>query len=110
MGEPNGSIPTIQPVFSKPMWGTHAASVAQNSFAFVSAVSITSGAIKSYGLKKRVAAVRGCKNVKKSDMKWNEKTPKMSVDPETYRVEADGEVMTCAPATQLPLTKLYNLF
>jgi urease len=110
MGDANASIPTVQPILPKPMWGYYPLSAASNSFAFVSEISITSGTIAKYGLSKRTAAVKNCRNLKKKDMKWNDKTPKMSVDPETYTVMADGVVMTVPPATRLPLTGVYNFF
>jgi len=110
MGDANASIPTVQPVYSRPMWGAKAASAALNSVTFVSEVSITSGAITSYGLSRRFEAVKNCRSVKKKDMKWNSATPKMSVDPETYAVKADGVLADIAAATTLPLTRAYNLF
>ena len=110
MGDANASIPTVQPILPQPMWGSYPLSAASNSYAFVSEISITSGSIANYGLRKRAAAVKNCRNVKKSHMKWNDKTPKMSVDPETYVVKADGVVMTVPPATRLPLTREYNFF
>ncbi|KAF8467077.1 urease [Gautieria morchelliformis] len=110
MGDANASIPTVQPVFSRPMWGAHPGSAAINSLHFVSQLSIDSGEIASYRLNKQSAAVRGCRTVRKSDMKWNSAKPKMSVDPETYEVKADGVLMDVQPAESLPLTKSYNLF
>ncbi|KAF9007522.1 urease [Cyathus striatus] len=110
MGDANASIPSIQPFYSKPMWGYQPGSAALNSIAFVSRISIESGTISSYGLRKQVEPVVGCRRVKKSDMKWNKSTPKMSVDPESYEVRADGILMDVEPATRLPLAKVYNLF
>ncbi|KAF7322498.1 Urease [Mycena chlorophos] len=110
MGDANASIPSVQPFFGKPMWGAKAGSAALNSVAFVSQLSISSGTVQSYGLAKRVEAVRGCRTVSKQDMKWNDATPKMKVDPETYEVRADGELMDVAPAETLPLARVYNLF
>ena len=110
MGEANGSIPTVQPVYSRPMWGTYPGSAALNSVSFVSEVSIQSGAIASYGLAKRFEAVRNCRKIGKKDMKWNDHTPEMKVDPESYEVRADGVLMDVAPAEKLPLTRLYNIF
>ncbi len=72
---------------------------------FVSEASITSGNIGSYGLKKKIAAVKNCRNIGKKDMKFNDVMPKMKVDPENYRVEADGVHATCEAATNLPLTQ-----
>ncbi len=110
MGDANASIPSVQPFFSKPMWGAKPGSAALNSVAFVSAVSIASGNVASYGLSKRFEAVKGCRNIGKKDMKWNSSTPKMTVDPESYEVRADGELADVAPAKTLPLARLYNLF
>ncbi|KAH7325327.1 urease [Rhizoctonia solani] len=110
MGDANASIPTVQPVYSRPMWGAHAGSAALNSVAFVSEISITSGTIAKYGLSKRPEAVKGCRKVRKTDMKWNNSIPKMSVDPETYAVHADGVLADIPPAETLPLTRAYNVF
>ena len=70
----------------------------------------TSGVIESYKLAKKAVAVKGCRKVGKKDMKWNAELPKITVDPETYRVEADGVHMAIEPATKLPLTQGYFLF
>ena len=110
MGDANASIPTVQPILPQPMWGSYPLSAASNSVAFVSEISLSSGTVSGYGLSKRTVAVKGCRSVKKKDMKWNNETPKMSVDPETYVVKADGVVMTVPPATELPLTRIYNIF
>lgn len=80
--------------------------VPQTSILFVSQSSIDSGNIASYGLKKRVEAVKNCRTIGKRDMKFNDVMPKMSVDPESYRVEADGVHMVCEPATSLPLSQV----
>lgn len=77
---------------------------------FVSQISIDSGVVQSYGLKKRVEAVKNCRNVSKKDMKYNDVMPKMRVDPESYRVEADGIHCDAEPATELPLTQNYFVY
>ncbi|KAI0757817.1 urease [Daedaleopsis nitida] len=110
VGDANGSIPTVQPVIGRPMWGALPGSAALNSVAFVSGVSLECGAIESYGLKKRVEAVRGCRKVRKRDMKWNGATPEMTVDPEGFEVRADGALMDVEPADALPLGRFYNFF
>lgn len=110
MGDANASIPSVQPFYSQPMWGAKPGSAALNSVAFVSQISISSGTIASYELSKRVEPVRGCRNISKKDMKWNDTTPVMKVDPESYEVRADGELMDTQPAETLPLTRAYNLF
>ena len=79
--------------------------VPETSILFVSQSSIDSGSIATYGLKKRVEAVKGCRRVGKRDMKFNDTMPKMQVDPESYIVVADGQVCTAAPAETLPLTQ-----
>jgi urease len=92
------------------MWGAHPASAARNSVSFVSQASLDSGTIARYGLMKRMEAVRGCRRVRKRDMKWNDSTPHVTVDPESYEVRADGDLADIAPATALPLARLYNVF
>lgn len=110
MGDANASIPTVQPFIGRPMWGSFAASAALNSVSFVSEISISSGTVASYGLKKRFESVKGCRKVTKKDMKWNGATPAIKVDPESYEVRADGELMDIEPATKLPLARYYNIF
>ncbi|KFZ12333.1 hypothetical protein V501_04285 [Pseudogymnoascus sp. VKM F-4519 (FW-2642)] len=102
MGDPNASISTVQPVIGRPMFAPH---VPSTSVLFVSQASIDCGNIESYGLKKRVEAVKGCRTVRKKDMKHNSEMPKIHVDPENYRVEADGVHCTAEPSTELPLTQ-----
>lgn len=84
--------------------------VPETSVLFVSADSITSGTIASYGLRKRVEAVRGCRSVGKKDMRYNDTMPKMHVDPESYTVEADGKVCAAEPAEKLPLTQAWYVY
>ncbi|TFY82129.1 hypothetical protein EWM64_g1883 [Hericium alpestre] len=110
MGDANASIPTVQPFFGRQMWGSYPASAALNSVVFTSQVSISSGTIASYGLSKRVEPVKDCRNVKKKDMKWNDATPTMTVDPESYEVVADGILVDIAAAENVPLARAYNLF
>ncbi|PSR72934.1 hypothetical protein PHLCEN_2v11171 [Hermanssonia centrifuga] len=110
MGDANASIPTVQPFIGRPMWGSHPRSAALNSVSFVSEVSIASGTIASYGLAKRFEPVKNCRNVTKKDMKWNDATPRMQVDAESYEVRADGILVDIEPATRLPLSRYYNMF
>ena len=110
MGDANASIPTVQPAFGKPMWGSKPAAAAKCSVVFVSQVSLDIGSVAGYGLAKRAVAVRGCRNIGKADMKWNDATPKMRVDPEKYEVHADGVLADIAPAERLPLARSYNFF
>ena len=78
--------------------------------AFVSQLCKTKGVAKGYGLTKRIEAVKGCRKIGKKDLKWNNAMPKITVDPETYEVHADGELLTCEPAKVLPLAQRYFLF
>jgi urease subunit alpha len=110
MGDANASIPTPQPVRMRPMFGALGGAVGRTSLAFVSQASLDDGEVAGYGLTKRLLAVRGCRGLGKRDMKLNDATPVMHVDPESYTVTADGEVLTCAPATVLPLAQRYFLF
>ncbi|KAH7086369.1 hypothetical protein FB567DRAFT_69154 [Paraphoma chrysanthemicola] len=107
MGDPNASIPTVEPIIMRPMF---APLVPQSSITFVSQASINSGVAGSYGLRKRVEAVKNCRNIGKKDMKFNDVKPKMKVDPERYTVEADGVVCTAEPAESLPLTQSYFVY
>ncbi|KAF5686510.1 urease [Fusarium denticulatum] len=107
MGDPNASIPTVQPIIARPMFSPHCAST---SILFVSSASIETGAIASYGLRSRIEAVKGCRNIGKSHMRHNDLKPKMRVDPESYTVEADGEVCVAAPAETLPLTQQFYVY
>lgn len=110
MGDPNASIPTPQPVFMRPMFGSFGKATGPCSIAFVSQLCRQKGIAKRYGLSKRIEAVKGCRKVSKRDLKWNNALPKITVDPETYEVRADGELLTCSPAQVLPLAQRYFLF
>jgi urease subunit alpha len=110
MGDPNASIPTPQPVFMRPMFGSFSAAPGGNSIAFVSQLCASKGTAKKYGLTKRIEAVKRCRKIGKRDLKWNNALPKITVDPETYEVRADGELLTCEPAKVLPLAQRYFLF
>ena len=110
MGDPNASIPTPQPVFMRPMFGSFGRAPGTLSIAFVSGLAKKSGAIDGYGLTKRIEPVRNCRSIGKKDMKWNDAMPVIKVDPETYTVTADGVRLVCEPATSLPLTQRYFLF
>ncbi|OAP58601.1 urease [Fonsecaea erecta] len=107
MGDPNASIPTVQPVLMRPMFAAH---VPSRSITFVSQHALTSGVVASYNLSKRVEAVKNCRTVGKKDMKFNDATPKMKVDPESYKVEADGVHCTAAPAEVVPLGQTYYVY
>src|SRR4051812_16800282 len=110
MGDPNASIPTPQPVYMRPMFGSFGRATGPCSIAFVSQLCQKNQVAQSYGLTKRIEPVRNCRRIGKRDMKWNDALPKISVDPETYEVRADGELLRCEPATVLPLAQKYFLF
>jgi len=105
MGDPNASIPTPELVQMRPMFGNN---VKWNSVAFVSKSSVIN--VAKYNLGKKVIPIRDCRNVKKTDMKLNDMTPKLTVDPETFKVKLDGHVLTCPPAKNLPLTQRFLFF
>jgi urease subunit alpha len=110
MGDPNASIPTPQPVFMRPMFGSFGLAPASTSIAFVSQLCNEREFATTYGLTKRIEPVSNCRAIGKKDLKWNDALPKIEVDPETYQVHADGELLICEPATELPLTQRYFLF
>ena len=110
MGDPNASIPTPQPVFMRPMFGAFGSAPGGNSIAFVSQLCQKNGIAAGYGLTKRVEPVRNCRQLGKKDMRWNDALPRITVDPETYEVTADGEALVCEPAKVLALAQRYQLF
>lgn len=110
MGDPNASIPTPQPVHYRPMFGSYGGSLARSSLTFVSQAGLASGIKERYGLAKHLSAVKNIRNVRKKDLVHNGYTPKMEIDAQTYAVRADGHLLTCDPAVQLPLTQRYFLF
>ena len=110
MGDPGASIPTPQPNYMRPMFGAMGRATGATAVAFVSQRAVAEGTVKALGLRKRIAAVRGCRKLGKRDMKLNDALPAISVDPETYEVRADGELLRCEPAARLPLAQLYSLF
>ena len=110
MGDANASIPTPQPVYMRPMFGSFGRARGRSSIAFVSAASLANGAAGGYALTKRIEAVRACRGLTKRDMRLNDALPKMEVDAETYEVRADGELLVCAPAARLALAQRFSLF
>jgi len=110
MGDPNASIPTPQPVYSRPMFGAYGKSVEHSAVCFVSAAAQADGIGGKLGLSKQTVAVGNTRKIGKSDLIHNTNTPHMEVNPETYEVRADGELLTCEPATKLPLAQKYFLF
>jgi urease subunit alpha len=109
MGDPNASIPTPQPVHYRPMFGAFAGGL-KTSVTFVSQAALKNPEIAALGLKKPLVAVRGIRTLRKADMVHNDYQPAIDVDPETYLVRADGQLLTCEPATELPLAQRYFLF
>ncbi len=110
MGDPNASIPTPQPVHYRPMFGSFGGALSAGSLSFVSQAAEQAGVKERYGLKKTVVAVRGNRGISKRDMVRNDYLPQMSIDPQTYEVRADGQLLSCEPATELPLAQRYFLF
>ena len=109
MGDPNASIPTPQPVHTRMMFGAFGGGL-KKSFTFVSQAAMDAGIAEQLQLAKTVIAVKNTRNLRKSDMIHNGATPVMQVDPETYEVRADGELLVCEPATVLPMAQRYFLF
>ncbi|MBL9073972.1 urease subunit alpha [Tabrizicola sp.] len=110
MGDTNASIPTPQPVYSRQMFGAFGRSAERGPVLFVSQAAEAEGLRRALGLAKETVAVRGTRGIGKADMVLNAAMPEIEVHPETYEVRADGELLTCAPATELPLAQRYFLF
>ena len=110
MGDANASIPTPQPVHMRPMFGSFGGAIAATCLTFVSQAARDRGIAAQLGLQKPTVAVSGTRQISKRDMKLNDYLPHMEVDPETYEVRADGELLTCEPATVLPMAQRYFLF
>ena len=108
MGDGNASIPTPQPYVYRPMFGHYGQALDSTSVHFVSQAGVESTALD--GLRRRLNPVNGCRTLAKRDLKWNDVTPKIEVNPETYEVRADGELLTCDPVEILPLAQRYFLF
>ncbi|GAP94957.1 urease subunit alpha [Leptolyngbya sp. NIES-2104] len=110
MGDANASIPTPQPVHMRPMFGSFGSAIAPISLTFVSQASLKKGGLDSLNLNRALVPVSGIRSLTKRDMKLNDAMPHMEVDAETYEVRADGELLTCEPATVLPMAQRYFLF
>ncbi len=110
MGDPNASIPTPQPQLYRPMFGAYGRAPYSTSLTFMSKISVEAGVPGSLGLQKCVVWVKGCRGLTKRSMIHNDYCPKMEVDSETYEVRADGELLTCEPASVLPMAQRYFLF
>jgi urease subunit alpha len=110
MGDPNASIPTPQPVLYRPMFGSFGGATAATSLTFMSQEAMSAEVPRRLGIKKAAAPVRNCRKIGKKDLLLNDATPNIEVDPETYEVRVDGELLTCEPARVLPLAQRYFLF
>ena len=110
MGDPNASIPTPQPVHYRPMFGAFGGAIAKTSLTFVSQAGLAAGIGQRFGLHKTLSAVKGIRGVQKQHMIHNDLAPRMEVDAQTYAVRANGDLLTCEPATSLPMAQRYFLF
>lgn len=110
MGDANASIPTPEPIHMRPMFGNFGGATAATSLSFVSQAALEAGIPEQIGLATPAVAVTNCRNLSKADMKLNTLAPTIDVDPETYTVHADGELLTCEPAEVLPMAQRYFLF
>ena len=107
MGDPNASLPTPEPVFYRPMFGAMGKAVKKTCFTFTSKAAARLGVPQKLGLEKVILPVKNCRNIGKKDMMWNDKTPNITVDPETYEVKVDGNLATVDPAEELSLAQRY---
>ncbi|MBP6776976.1 MAG: amidohydrolase family protein, partial [Piscinibacter sp.] len=110
MGDPNASIPTPQPVHYRPMFGSFGGALARGSLTFLSQAAVAAGLGTTLGLRKSLAAAKGCRAIGKRDMRLNDYLPRMQIDAQTYEVRADGVLLTCEPASVLPMAQRYFLF
>ncbi len=110
MGDPNASIPTPQPVHYRTMFGALGGARSATTMTFLSATGQAAGVHEQLELKNLIGVVKECRNISKADMRLNDYQPQISVDPQTYQVRADGELLTCEPANELPLAQRYFLF
>jgi urease subunit alpha len=111
MGDPNASIPTPQPVHYRPMFGAYGRALKATSVTFVSKAGLAAGVGEKWGLEKQLVAVENTRGgISKADMVLNDATPDITVDSETYEVHADGQLLVCEPAKELPMAQRYFLF
>ena len=110
MGDANASIPTPQPAFMRPQFGAMGRAIGSSSLVFVSQRAMAESSLAHLGLYKRPVAVTKCRGIGKRDMKLNDALPKITVDPESYQVHADGQLLRCAPAAKLALAQRFSLF
>ena len=110
MGDPNASIPTPQPVYSRPMFGAYGRSMETNSIIFVSQSASENKGLDELALRKKIVPIENTRNISKKSMKLNNLCPEIEVDPETYEVRLNGELITCEPAKELPMAQRYFLY
>jgi urease subunit alpha len=110
MGDPNASIPTPQPVYTRPMFGAFGRALERSAVTFVSAAAQADDIGDALGLAKGTLAVGDTRGIGKADMVMNDARPTIEVNPETYEVRADGELLTCEPASELPMAQRYFMF
>src|SRR5581483_3862178 len=110
MGDPNASIPTPQPVLTRPMFGSFGRAPFTTSLTFLSKAALDRGVPKTLGLQKRVSPVKKCRGISKRDLKLNDALPRIEVNAETYEVRADGQLLRCEPMRVLPMAQRYFLF
>jgi urease subunit alpha len=110
MGDPNASIATPQPVYMRPQFASYGRALSKSCLSFVSKASLDKGIVEKYGLEREVVAVEHCRDIGKKDMKRNEATPEIRVDPDTYQVWVDGEKVSSEPLAALPMAQRYFLF
>lgn len=110
MGDSNASIPTTEPIYYKPMFGSLGKAVQSTSFVFTSKIALENGLEQKVKVRKKFLPVKNCRDIGKKDMIHNDKTPKIEINPETYEVKVDGKIATIEPAKSLSLARLYNLF
>jgi len=110
MGDPNASIPTPEPVYYRPMFGALGSAIQSTSFTFTSKLAIDNGLAKKVNIKKKLLPVKNCRKISKDDMVLNNLTPKIEIDPETFKVKVDGNLVTIDPAISVSLARLYELF
>ena len=110
MGDPNASIPTPQPVYSRPMFGAYGRSMETNSVIFVSQSASENKGLDKLALRKKIVPIKNTRNISKKSMKLNDLCPDIEVDPETYEVRLNGELITCEPAKELPMAQRYFLY
>jgi urease subunit alpha len=107
MGDPNASLPTPEPVFYRPMFGAMGKAVKKTCFTFTSKAAAKLGVPEKLGLEKVILPVKNCRTISKQNMMWNDKTPEITIDPETYEVKLDGKIATVDPAKELALAQRY---